>query len=412
MSDYILGSQSVMRRKNLVVQKVLRTVFRIRLTISSFVHAYLFQQLIQNGWPFNQLLTTEEFVERNLTLGYIEKFNAQAIDSSIRPHHGGRSAAYSRQFEDQGLSAFPHAGLVELANVLVDMPTCMHRCQGKTLRFGLLDIICLTNPLYLSAFITLPWKRPSRLAGGVLLGLPFIKNYYHWMIEIMPRIQMIEAESQFDGLPWLLPADCPNFVRELINTAGYGDRVVYLDRHVYHFDRLIVPTVLSHGSGPNHPAEINWLRKTFLPLPLPPATRRLFVSRQDAQIRFITNEQEVFERLEPLGFEWITPGSLSFSEQVQRFAEAEIVVGSHGAGLANIVFSPATSGLVEIFGNNHFSNCYSQIAKLRNMTYGILAGEKDGLGIVVDPNELFETVGKVMTRVTAASANSALPSQG
>lgn len=376
----------------------LKLKLRAKLAIASFVRFYLFKQLIHCRWPFSRVIEIEEAIEKGLTLSYTEKFSRQSVDSSIRPLYvsQAQTEAYCRLFEERAPTHFPKAGLVELADVLVDMPTGISSCQGWILRHGLLDEICLTNPLYLAAFVTLPWKRPSVMHEGILLGLPFIKNYYHWLLEIMPRIQMIEVEPQFANLPWFLPADCPGFVRNLINAAGYGDRVRYLKKGVYRFNRLIVPTTLSEGSGPNHPHEINWLRKTFLPDLLPQATRRIFVSRRDAKIRFIINEQEVFERLKPLGFELVCPGNLSFSEQVKLFSEAAMIVGPHGAAFTNIVFAPASSGLIEIFGNPHFSDCYSQIAKLRNMPYGFVVGELDGLGIMVDLDQMEETVNQML----------------
>jgi Glycosyltransferase 61 len=398
----MLGEKSVVKIWKFLTSGFLGIMFRVRLAISSFICACLLQQLIHNRWPFSRLLAIEEVIKKGLALSYTAKFDRQLVDSSIRPWHVGCEDR-SQKLQDKSPAYFPEAGLVELANVLVDMPTCLHRCQGWTLRQGLLDVVCLTNPLYLGAFITLPWKRPAPLAGGVLLGLPFMKNYYHWLLEVMPRIQMIEHEPQFAGLPWILPADCPGFVRNLLNTAGYGDRVVYLERGTYRFERLVVPTVLSDGNGANHPSEISWLRQTFLPQPLPQATRRIFLSRRDAKIRFITNEQAIFQELEPLGFEWVCPGSLSFLEQVQLFAEAEMIVGPHGAGFANIVFAPATSGFVEVFGSDHFSDCYSQIARVRNTPYGIVVGEPDGLGIRVNPARLKETLNLVLRAMNQQS---------
>ena len=66
------------------------------------------------------------------------------------------------------------------------------------------------------------------------------------------------------------------------------------------------------------------------------------MSRGDKKhTRRVENEAELLAALEPLGFEAIDPGALSPAEQVRAFAEAECIVGPHGAGLTNLAFASA-----------------------------------------------------------------------
>src|SRR5262249_33691278 len=67
-------------------------------------------------------------------------------------------------------------------------------------------------------------------------------------------------------------------------------------------------------------------------------TRKLYVARTDAPIRQMRNEPALIEQVRKRGYEVVTPGSLSFAEQVQLFRGARLIVGPHGAGLTNIVF--------------------------------------------------------------------------
>ncbi|MBV9389423.1 MAG: glycosyltransferase family 61 protein [Chroococcidiopsidaceae cyanobacterium CP_BM_ER_R8_30] len=378
--------------------------FRAKMALFRVTSPWLFGQLRKQGWPFSRIIDRDEAARKQLISYYCVKFNSEQVDSSIRPIHSGRSEVelYCKQFEQIAPTLLPEAGVVELSNVSVHMPTCVHRCRGLMLRDAFIDIGLLANLKYVAPFLTIPLRRQRKVTDAVLLGLPNMQNYYHWLIEIMPRIQLIENDSRYANLPWLLPKDSPRFVKMIIDTAGYSDHVCYLEQGVYRFERLIIPTVMSVGSGPNHPNELNWLRKKFIPNTPPQATRRLFISRRDTPQRFITNESEALQRLVPLGFELVCPGSLDFANQVKIFAEAQIVVGPHGAGLSNVVFAPANTGLVEVFARNqldNFYNCkfFSQIAKLRHMTYGVVIGEPEGFGISVDIDELEETVRRVIT---------------
>ncbi|WP_207462028.1 glycosyltransferase family 61 protein [Azospirillum sp. SYSU D00513] len=81
----------------------------------------------------------------------------------------------------------------------------------------------------------------------------------------------------------------------------------------------------------------------------PKPWRKIYVSRRDASIRRVSNEEALMEALAPHGFELICPGDLSFEDQIKVFSEAEIVVGPHGAGMANVAFMTPGTKVVEIF---------------------------------------------------------------
>ena len=53
------------------------------------------------------------------------------------------------------------------------------------------------------------------------------------------------------------------------------------------------------------------------------------------------NEDECASVLTRHGFRFVHPETLSFDEETKLFASAEIVVGLHGAGLANLLFCPS-----------------------------------------------------------------------
>ena len=74
--------------------------------------------------------------------------------------------------------------------------------------------------------------------------------------------------------------------------------------------------------------------------------RRLYVKRTSR--RRIVNEDEVLVTLERHGFSEVSNEGLSVSEQIALFAKAEAVIGVHGAGLANAVFSPPGTLLIEL----------------------------------------------------------------
>lgn len=106
------------------------------------------------------------------------------------------------------------------------------------------------------------------------------------------------------------------------------------------------------------------------------AKRRLYVTRSDAKKRRIANEAELLPLLAKRGFEIVAPGKLSFREQVARFMWTDAVVGPHGAGLTNILFSPKASRVLEIFPANKVKNTYFLLAHSLGQSYrGLVAGQ-------------------------------------
>lgn len=75
---------------------------------------------------------------------------------------------------------------------------------------------------------------------------------------------------------------------------------------------------------------------------------RLFVSRKDATVRYMLNEDEAFDALRPWGFERVLPTDKTPGETAQLFGNAEIVVGGASSGMLNIAFGPPGSSVIEI----------------------------------------------------------------
>jgi capsular polysaccharide biosynthesis protein len=155
-------------------------------------------------------------------------------------------------------------------------------------------------------------------------------------------------------------------MRDALSLVGYSenDWVVWDGRRT-HINRLIVPTLPreTEGSAPkltNHYYSLNhdsvrWLSKQMcsnIPEDASshaPDTGRLFVSRQGIGNRRIVD----IERLSPLfdeyGFERFRPEEYPITEQVRTFADANVVLGVHGAGLTNLLFATDAT-LIELFG--------------------------------------------------------------
>ena len=115
---------------------------------------------------------------------------------------------------------------------------------------------------------------------------------------------------------------------------------------------------------------------------LPPATPDagssglLYVSRNEARMRRLLNEEAILPTLRDLGFEIIRPGEMPLATQVEKFRNARVVLAPHGAGLTNILFCRPGTTLIEIFprGGVHGS-MFMRIASQRDFDYYFAVGE-------------------------------------
>ena len=107
----------------------------------------------------------------------------------------------------------------------------------------------------------------------------------------------------------------------------------------------------------------------MLPAKLATNSRKLFITRKDATRRRASNEAELEHYLLSKGFETVMTGKLSISEQAQLFAEAECVVATHGAALANLLFCWSHTRVLEIAAPKFDWELFAKLASQCGLDY-------------------------------------------
>lgn len=248
---------------------------------------------------------------------------------------------------------------------------------------------------------------------GIFLGGNGSFNYYHWLIEILPKLQFLDdLPERFINYPLLVSEDLeliPTFKttinlfvpgRELIilkkNLSYSVGNLIYIDspsnlpfnlRKGEKFD-LAYSLISDHSVG-----YIKDVASANLETDLANSnhSRKLFFSRKSERRKY--NKEDVLECLTKFGFEEVFMEDISFEEQVSLVHNADLIAGPTGAVWTNLIFCrPGTKGLcwmAEEFGD--FS-AFSTIAHLvdvdlRYVTYkagGRSTGELYGKEYTVD----------------------------
>ena len=124
--------------------------------------------------------------------------------------------------------------------------------------------------------------------------------------------------------------------------------------------------------------------------------KKVFISREDAISRKMINEQEVFQYFEKYGFKKYVLGSMSLVEQIALFQEADIIIGSVGSGMTNVIFCKPDVKIFDIFQRRCdctiFYMCQTLGLEYHPIKTMDFIDEKDGQYDAVVPLESLEQI--------------------
>ena len=225
----------------------------------------------------------------------------------------------------------------------------------------------------------LQWQAPARhhpLLGAAgfpkatgLSGVSFSvltrsgESFFHFIHEALPRLQLLgDFRTRIDHFIVNGPPD--SFARVWLERAGVPlARVVWAGPLThFHCEQLLFTSELNFDHQPT-PWNIRASRTTIgCPSLEKPGHRRIWVSRKSGYTRHLQWEDELMRALPD--FERHDLGLLAPAEQLALFAEAAVLAGPHGAGLANIAFCPPGTKLIELFGLLPMTPLYARWAQL------------------------------------------------
>jgi Glycosyltransferase 61 len=182
--------------------------------------------------------------------------------------------------------------------------------------------------------VALPWRR---------------HNYYHWMVECIGGLLVAREFIPRDARV-VVRLGLEPFEAETLAALGIAPDSVFVlpPERVVHFPELYVVPRTSPSSGAPAPIVANALRGLAPVHAGPVRPRRIYVTRKTVERRRIVNHDEVGVTLAGHGFSEVSAEDLSVQEQIALFGQAEAVIGVHGAGLTNAVFSPPGTLLIEL----------------------------------------------------------------
>jgi hypothetical protein len=217
----------------------------------------------------------------------------------------------------------------------------------------------------------------NRLAeNSAFVGLNRVcGNYFHLLTQVIPAIAGYAATPGFSDGSLLLNAPTPTLLRGL-QLAGIDlPHIIRVDPAIpLDIDDLTFSSLLSDPSELS-PFSLSVFDRmgqhaTAVGANVDLTKPIIYVWRVDSGARPVTNEDELVERLvRAWGVEPVVLSVLNLDEQITLFRNARVVIGPHGAGLANVVFCSPAAVLYELLPSHYVNPCINQLAQLRALHY-------------------------------------------
>ena len=231
----------------------------------------------------------------------------------------------------------------------------------------------------------------KKIKGNILSliqGASAIENYGHWLLDTIPKLIVVKKFkdlNSFDAI--LMPNLKKKFQKDSLDyfdisktkildgseiTHLYADKITIpchpyweIDKHqfetVANVDKDILKSIRKIFLNENNSNEFK-------------KNKNIYIDRSDSNFNHnkLVNNLEIIEYLKKKDFQIVKLSEFTFNEQIKLFNGAKIIIGSHGAGLTNIIFSEPFTKIIEI-GNPNF-DCYvfKNISSIHNFDYSFI----------------------------------------
>jgi capsular polysaccharide biosynthesis protein len=222
------------------------------------------------------------------------------------------------------------------------------------------------------------WCRGKRLQGTSLLFATSAGAhcYYHWMLEILPKLGMLEREGiPLDSIDYFLVREITakwqleTLLRFGIDTSRIVETV---KKPRWQCDKLLHIDLNCGINLKMHRFIPQWMKHVY-PCAVEDKPRiKLYISRPTGVRRGIANEHEILPLLEEAGFTIMAMEGLSVAAQAALLARADVLMSPHGGALTNMVFCKPGTTVVEMFSRHVFPYYYGLAANCGHQYHAIL----------------------------------------
>ncbi len=231
---------------------------------------------------------------------------------------------------------------------------------------------------------------------GIFLGGNGCWNWYHYIIEILPKVLLIE---NINCKTILISDDICNYptmkqaLEALINEKHYTIKLLnrkqnFKVKKLFFINEInkiefnkLDSNIKNLDTGYHRENYLYNLRNKLINKYIEDnksQEKKIFLWRENTH-RIAQNQNDVLQYLEKKGFKKIDPAKLNLKQQIEIFNSADIIIGTTGAAWTNLIFCKKNAKAI-IFSPYYFNdfNAFSNLAQIFNidLTYSYYSGNK------------------------------------
>lgn len=218
----------------------------------------------------------------------------------------------------------------------------------------------------------------ANVGEGVLLRNGGSHNYFHWHINCLPVVLELRDYVKEKNICFILD-NLSEWQKQSLKYLGVEVEIVReLGDVIVKCKELVYSSRLARNSNTPR-TDLAKIFREIQSKHIPSIKQKnelIFISRNDVYgRRTLTNENVLIKKLQAYGFEVLTPGLLSYDEQIDVFSSAKVIIASHGAGLVNMVWAKPNCVVIELFSPKYINNCFWRLSQIIGHRYVYIIGE-------------------------------------
>jgi capsular polysaccharide biosynthesis protein len=221
-------------------------------------------------------------------------------------------------------------------------------------------------------------KKRIKIASPVLsIANGWADSFYHFTLECLQKLYILQAHLPQCQIAF--PAKCrKKFHDEWASLLDIVPNMIYVQENEI-IDTDLAISCSFPARDLNHHHEIlpmfrDWVLKKMnaknLIAPADTYPKKIFINRQKANYRKITNYNAIEPLLMEQGYTIIDLEDYTLVEQINYFFHAQKIIGVHGAGFTHLCFSQAQ--VVDLIHEDFYQNCFLKMAKILDIPYTFL----------------------------------------
>jgi hypothetical protein len=217
----------------------------------------------------------------------------------------------------------------------------------------------------------------SSLEVALVYDFWSVNNYYHWLIDVLPRLLILK--QLHPNCIILLPEGASDYMRLSVGALGFTKfHFIPKNRILTGIDIIMPGHVAAVGRQDSLLlAQVReQLVNTFASAKTSSVSkRRVFASRGTQKTRRLLNEEEIFPLLKRYDIEIVIFDKMTLPQQIQLMQTVDLFIGVHGANMTNLLFLSPDASVIELMDSQHPNLCYSNMATNLSFVYKIVPCE-------------------------------------